>query len=54
MLFGGSGASGPTGETWLLVPSGEQSITFTSTPPNPAFVGGTYTVAALGGPPGTQ
>ena len=31
---------------------GTQSITFTSTPPNPALVGGTYTVTASGGASG--
>ena len=31
---------------------GTQSITFTSTPPDPALVGGTYTVAASGGASG--
>ena len=34
------------------VDPGSQTITFTSTPPNPAVIGGTYTVTATGGASG--
>lgn len=34
---------------WEPVPQQAQSITFTSSPPNAAIVGGTYTVSATGG-----
>jgi len=34
---------------WEPVPQQQQSITFASTPPNGAIVGGTYTVSATGG-----
>ena len=38
----------------VAVAKGDQTISFTSTPPSPALVNGTYAVAATGGPSGKQ
>ena len=56
ILFGGTNGSGYTDETWTYSPGGStfaQSITFTSTPPSNATVGGpSYSVSATGGDSG--
>jgi Glycine rich protein len=43
---GTHGSSGPAAVTWLQL---TQTIAFTSTPPSPALVGGSYTPTATGG-----
>jgi len=48
----GNGYAAAPQVTQVFTISATQSITFTSTPPSPALIGGTYTVAATGGASG--